>query len=129
MNILYILAYCTTNDGESINKKVKSVKKEKITRLKLADIHEFFNDLNKSQIHDMEQAIRQCGDYELSRAYSHLAIRPDTWFSLSEHARQNKLNSFFKVLPVRSEEDTQNITKLISQRNEDKSKKQINKEL
>ena len=120
----YEEGYTSTNDGESMNRKVKAVKKDKKKRYLLTEIHEFLKDLSNAQENDMEQALRQCGDYELSRSYSHLKISPGTWFSLPDKARKNKISTLLKTNPVRTEEDTKNITELINKNNKASKKKE-----
>ena len=80
----YEEGYLSTNDVESMNRKVKAVKEDKKKRYHLTEIHNFLRDLSKAQENDIEKALRQCGDYELSRSYSHLKISPATWFSLPD---------------------------------------------
>ena len=104
------------HDNESINGKIKEVKKEKSTRFALTDVHTFLSDLEKSQRNDMVQALRQSGDYELSSSYKHLKIDPDVWFRLPEHSRQNRISTFFKTPPVRTTEEKMNINNLINLR-------------
>jgi hypothetical protein len=73
----------------------------------------------------MNQALRGSGDYELSREYVQFKIRPDVWFQLSATAQSNKMSSFLKHPPSRSDEDRKNITDTVNNRLKDsiKSKK------
>jgi len=77
----------------------------------------------------MAQALRGSGDYELSRDYLQFKIRPDTWYQLPESSQKNKLNSFLKHPPKRSEQELKNITDTINSRlKESQKSKKIKKE-
>ena len=85
----------------------------------------FLRDREIAQVNDMNQALRGSRDYELSREYVQFKIRPDVWFQLSATAQSNKMSSFLKHPPSRSDEDRINITETINNRLKDsiKSKK------
>ena len=108
---------------------MKGTKHSRKTRYKCSEVFTFLRDREKAQVNEMAQALRGSGDYELSRDYLQFKIRPDTWYQLPESSQKNKLSSFLKHPPKRSEKELKNITDTINSRlKESQKSKKIKKE-
>ena len=116
--------YDTTNEIESINHKVKNEKENKNSRYTESRIHNLFHDIAKSQINDVEMALRQAGDYELSEYYDHMKIDPQVWYHLGSNPRQNKIKKVLNEPPYKKDANGEtSIKEYLKQKKNEQEKK------
>ncbi len=122
--------FLTTNDVESINHVVKEVKSDKVL-YSFSKIHAFFRKLIDQQENDMIMALRQSGDYSISKEYSDMKITAEAWCYLPPETKRNRIKSFLGVYPklVAKNNITAHIKKVVKEDEErEKEKKKEKKQ-